>query len=72
MELANRPPYCPMRDIDIWESATRLVQVFEDKAVMAAGMCEDIAQAQGDPELCRAWEMITAAVIELQRRNAIN
>jgi hypothetical protein len=61
-----------MRDIDVWESATKLVQVFEDKAVMAAGMCEDIAQAQGDPELCRYWEQITAAVIELQRRAAIN
>jgi hypothetical protein len=61
-----------MRDIDIWHSATKLVQVFEDKAVMAAGMCEDIAQAQGDPDLCRFWEQITAAVIELQRRSVVN
>jgi hypothetical protein len=61
-----------MRDAQIWNSATRFVQVFEDKAVMAAGMCEEIALAQGDPQLCRFWEQITAAVIELQRRNAIN
>ncbi len=59
-----------MTDNEIWQSANKFILVFEDKAVMAAGMCEDIAQAQGDPQHRRLWEQITAAIIELQRLRA--
>lgn len=56
-----------MDEIDIWRTASILIKEYPDDADLVAARRADALLERGDPEGCRTWLRITAAVEALRR-----
>jgi hypothetical protein len=57
----------PMKDVDVWRAANKMIEMHSLDAVWRAGLRADHFLSRGDVQGSNVWKQIVASIKEIQR-----